>query len=68
MKILSKVLIALFIIFFSLGLTLSVFYMTSWYNWGDTPTKTVLIRMVIFWVLIAVGCSFLIVKFFNRKK
>ncbi len=62
----KKFLTILIIIIVALLITFFTFEQMSWYHFGDFPTKVVLIRLIIFFIIvltILLGIAFLIHKF-----
>ena len=49
--IMKQFLIGAGIVIFSLLITFIMFDSMSWYNFGDIPTKVVLIRLIIFFII-----------------
>ena len=48
-------------------ITFIFFELMSWYHFGDIPTKVVLVRLIAFFLVVAV-LLFSIVAFINKKK
>ena len=48
----KKILIFVFIIVLSLAFTFILFEQLSWYHFGDIPTKVVLYRLILFFIII----------------
>ena len=64
----KKILIFLFIIVLSLAFTFILFEQLSWYHFGDIPTKVVLYRLILFFLILNVfilGIYWVIIR--NRK-
>ncbi|MCI7702165.1 MAG: hypothetical protein MSS28_03625 [Tenericutes bacterium] len=51
----------------SLLITFVFFELMSWYHFGDIPTKVVLVRLIVFFLVVA-GLLISIVAFINKKK
>ena len=51
----------------SLLITFVFFELMSWYHFGDIPTKVVLVRLIAFFLVVAV-LLISIVAFINKKK
>ena len=51
----------------SLLITFVFFELMSWYHFGDIPTKVVLVRLIVFFLVVA-GLLIPIVAFINKKK
>ena len=51
----------------SLLITFVFFDLMSWYHFGDIPTKVVLVRLIVFFLVVA-GLLISIVAFINKKK
>ena len=51
----------------SLLITFVFFELMSWYHFGDIPTKVVLVRLIVFFLVVAV-LLISIVAFINKKK
>lgn len=51
----------------SLLITFVFFELMSWYHFGDIPTKVVLVRLIVFFLVVA-GLLISIVVFINKKK
>ena len=51
----------------SLLITFVFFELMSWYHFGDIPTKVVLGRLIVFFLVVA-GLLISIVAFINKKK
>ena len=51
----------------SLLITFVLFELMSWYHFGDIPTKVVLVRLIAFFLVVAV-LLISIVAFINKKK
>ena len=51
----------------SLLITFVFFELMSWYHFGGIPTKVVLVRLIVFFLVVA-GLLISIVAFINKKK
>ena len=51
----------------SLLITFVFFELMSWYHFGDIRTKVVLVRLIVFFLVVA-GLLISIVSFINKKK
>lgn len=63
-----KILIGIGIVLLSLLITFITFDSMSWYNFGDIPTKIVLIRLIIFFVIIVVILTGIVALINKLKK
>lgn len=64
----KKILIGIGIVLLSLLITFITFDSMSWYNFGDVPTKIVLIRLIIFFVIIVVILTGIVALINKLKK
>ena len=64
----KKILIRIGIVLLSLLITFIIFDSMSWYNFGDVPTKIVLIRLIIFFVIIVVILTGIVALINKLKK
>ena len=64
----KKILIGIGIVLLSLLITFIIFDSMSWYNFGDVPTKIVLIRLIIFFVIIVVILTGIVALINKLKK
>ena len=64
----KKILIGIGIVLLSLLITFITFDSMSWYNFSDVPTKIVLIRLIIFFVIIVVILTGIVALINKLKK
>ena len=55
------------VVVLSLLITFVFFELMSWYHFGDILTKVVLVRLIVFFLVVA-GLLISIVAFINKKK
>ena len=70
MKLNKKFFVFLITIVLSLIMTFVFFEQLSWYHFGDTPTDSVLYRLIIFFIIIAMAIFsviYLLTKIGQRK-
>ncbi len=51
----KKILIFLFIIVLSVAFTFIIFEQLSWYHFGDNPTRVVLYRLILFFLILNIA-------------
>ena len=64
----KKILIGLAICLISLIITFTTFEMLSWYHFGDNPTKSVLIRLIIFFIVLVTIITGIVILLKKHKK
>ena len=67
----KNILISIFIIILSLAFTFVLFEQLSWYHFGDIPTRVVLYRLILFFLILTIatlGIYLVIIRNKQRKK
>ena len=64
----KKILIFVFIIVLSLAFTFILFEQLSWYHFGDIPTKVVLYRLILFFIIINIFILLIYWAIISNKK
>ena len=64
----KKLLKSLFMIVLSLAFTFILFEQLSWYHFGDIPTKVVLYRLILFFIIINIFILLIYWAIISNKK